>query len=83
MSNAAAATPLAAGFEQFGAIERPASASSFLLTDPCAIWIVKAGKLDLFLASRRDGEPAGARHPLLRVEKSEAVLECRATAKSL
>src|SRR5580700_11317717 len=56
-----------------GAVEQPASGSTFSLHCPDTVWFVQCGKLDLFLVDTRDGEPTGARYPAHRVEPGHAV----------
>jgi NHLM bacteriocin system ABC transporter ATP-binding protein len=46
----------------------------FSIQDPEKIWLVLEGKLDLFLVEMRGGQPAGARHHLLRVEAGNPVV---------
>jgi NHLM bacteriocin system ABC transporter ATP-binding protein len=45
----------------------------FSIHRPDAVWIVQSGELDLFLVDVADGEPLGARYPLLRVEQGFAI----------
>ena len=73
MANLATATSPSAKLESYGTVERPASNSSFPLNDPSVGWVVRSGKLDLFLAGQRDGKPEGARRPLFRIEQNLAV----------
>jgi NHLM bacteriocin system ABC transporter ATP-binding protein len=51
----------------------------FSVEAPDSVWIVQSGKLDLFLVKTVDGEPAGARHHVLRIEQGRAVfgIDCR------
>src|ERR1700720_2281795 len=60
-------------FEKIGIPEAPASNSPFSLRDAGSVWIVERGKLDLFLVSGLNGQPTGARYPVMRVEEGEAV----------
>ncbi len=55
--------------------ERPITATTglFPIHDPDKVWLVEEGKVDLFLIESRDGQAAGARHHLLRVEQGEAI----------
>ena len=59
--------------EELGSLQSPASNRPFSIQYPNSVWIVQAGKLDLFLIPSRDGLPIGARHPLLRIEAGHAV----------
>lgn len=45
----------------------------FSIHVPESVWIVKSGKLDLFLVRSVDGKLASARHHFLRVEQGSAV----------
>ena len=72
MADLATATSLSGKLESYGAVKRPASNRPFTLSDPSVVWVVQSGKLDLFLAGRRDGEPEGARRPLFRIEQNLA-----------
>jgi NHLM bacteriocin system ABC transporter ATP-binding protein len=62
-----------ADLEEYGAMLQPASNVPFLVEDDESVWIVEAGKLDLFLVDLKAGEPAGARYHVMRVEESQAV----------
>jgi NHLM bacteriocin system ABC transporter ATP-binding protein len=79
MSNVATATSHSANLESYGAVERPASNHAFVLNDPSVVWVVQAGKLDLFLAGQRNGKPEGARRPLFRIEPNLAAFGVTAT----
>jgi NHLM bacteriocin system ABC transporter ATP-binding protein len=46
----------------------------FSIQEPDKIWLVLGGRIDLFLVEMRDGEPAGARHHLMRVETGDPVI---------
>jgi len=46
---------------------------SFWIHDPSRLWLVEAGSVDMFLVMTEDGEPAGARHHIMRVEKGGAI----------
>jgi len=56
-----------------GAVFEPRANEPFSIHVPGAVWIVRSGKLDLFLVDVEGGEPAGARHHFLRVETGSAV----------
>ena len=60
-------------FEKIGTPEAPASNSPFSLRDAGSVWIIERGRLDLFLVSGLNGQPTGARYPVMRVEEGEAV----------
>src|SRR6516162_2177142 len=51
----------------------PRSNRPFSIHLPGRVWLVHSGNLDLFLVDVADGEPAGARYPLLRVGAGCAV----------
>jgi len=59
---------LAKESESVGVTEVPVSTRAIPLVNPHQAWVVIQGKLDLFLAAFRDGEPTGARYPVMRVE---------------
>jgi NHLM bacteriocin system ABC transporter ATP-binding protein len=54
-------------------LQSPPSNRPFSIQDPNSVWIVKCGKLDLFLSAARNGEVSGPRHPIMRVEAGHAV----------
>ena len=60
--------------EEQGVILDLHSGVPFSLQDPEKIWVVLEGKLDLFLVEMRNGEPAGARHHIMRVEGGNPVM---------
>jgi NHLM bacteriocin system ABC transporter ATP-binding protein len=60
-------------FNAAGTGFRPGVNRPFPVEDPASVWIVQAGKLDLFLVRLKDGEAAGARRPVMRVEEGHAV----------
>lgn len=45
----------------------------FLLDDPASAWIVYAGKADVFAVQLEDGQAAGPRHHLMRLEAGRAL----------
>ncbi|MGH9566902.1 MAG: hypothetical protein ACRD4F_18360, partial [Candidatus Angelobacter sp.] len=47
--------------------------AAFLVEDSHSVWLVRSGKLDLFLVGVKDGEPCGTRRHVLRVEPGQAV----------
>jgi NHLM bacteriocin system ABC transporter ATP-binding protein len=59
--------------KQAGEIFEPQSNRPFSIHQPNRAWLVRSGKLDLFLVSVVDGEFSGARFPLFRVEEGSAV----------
>jgi NHLM bacteriocin system ABC transporter ATP-binding protein len=56
-----------------GTVFEPRPNHAFSIHVPGAVWIVRSGKLDLFLVDVADGEPAGARYHFLRVDVGSAV----------
>jgi NHLM bacteriocin system ABC transporter ATP-binding protein len=58
---------------QTGELFEPRSNRPFSIHLPDSVWLVHSGNLDLFLVDVADGEPAGARYPLLRVGEGCAV----------
>jgi ATP-binding cassette subfamily C protein len=58
---------------QSGEVFEPRSNRPFSIHQPDTAWLVHTGSLDLFLVDVVDGEPMGARYPLLRVEEGFAV----------
>ena len=59
-------------FEEHGTLHVPAPNLPFSIQDPEGVWIVQAGKLDLFLVAQT-GQHGGARHHFMRVEEGQAV----------
>jgi ATP-binding cassette subfamily C protein len=59
--------------EEVNNLMEPRSNQPFSIHAPGAVWIVRSGKLDLFMVETSNGEPAGARHHVLRVEEGQAV----------
>lgn len=57
----------------FGNRETHSPGAPFLVENTNSVWLVRSGKLDLFLVTVKDGEPCGARQHLLRVEQGQAV----------
>jgi NHLM bacteriocin system ABC transporter ATP-binding protein len=55
-----------------GTLWIPGVNKPFLLQDPDTAWVVRSGKLDLFLVPVRNGELAGARHFVMRIEEGSA-----------
>src|SRR5580704_6076749 len=51
----------------------PPSNQPFCIHDPQSVWIVRAGKLDLFLVQESASETQGARFHFLRVAAGQAV----------
>ncbi len=45
----------------------------FFLDDPNAMWLVEAGRLDIFTVAVKDGEPAGARTFFVGIEPGQAL----------
>jgi len=68
-----AATSLVLQLEKLGKLEACAANVPFLVEDPKTVWIVRSGKLDLFVVATRNGELYGARHHVFRVEEGHAV----------
>jgi len=54
-------------------LTRVGSHQPFLLDEPDSVWIVYAGKVDVFAVEVRDGQPIGIRRHLLRAEAGQAV----------
>ncbi len=54
----------------------------FSIHAPGSVWIVRSGKLDLFMAHATGGEFDGARHHILRVEQGHAVFGMASIEKS-
>ena len=48
------ATSLALRLEKHGRVETPVSNVPFPVEDPNSVWIVRAGKLDLFTVQKRN-----------------------------
>lgn len=67
---------------QSGEFFEPRSNRPFSIHQPDSVWLVHTGNLDLFLVDAADGEPAGARYPLLRVEQGSAAFGMCQTALS-
>jgi NHLM bacteriocin system ABC transporter ATP-binding protein len=65
---------------QSGEVFEPRSNQPFSIHRSDSAWLVHSGNLDLFLVDVADGEPAGARHPLLRVREGSAVFGMCKTA---
>jgi NHLM bacteriocin system ABC transporter ATP-binding protein len=65
---------------QSGEVFEPRSNRPFSIHRPDSAWLVHTGSLDLFLVDVTDGEPAGARYPLLRVREGSAVFGMCQTA---
>ena len=53
----------------------PSYLPPFLLQGDDQLWIVETGKVDIFLVRVEDGEPAGPRFPVLRVESGKAFFD--------
>jgi NHLM bacteriocin system ABC transporter ATP-binding protein len=66
-------TSLSAKFEDQGVFQYPAPNALFSVEDPNTVWLIDAGKLDVFMVAMKDGKPVGARHHLLRVEEGQAL----------
>ena len=54
-------------------LTRVGSHQPFLLDEPDSVWIVYAGKVDVFAVEMRDGQPTGIRRHLLRAEAGQAI----------
>jgi NHLM bacteriocin system ABC transporter ATP-binding protein len=52
------------------------------LMDPDALWLVEAGMLDIFAVPTENGQPAGMRIHLLRVDVGEVVFGLRSPAET-
>src|ERR1700733_11587210 len=52
-------------------LQNPRSNRLFSVADPNSVWLVLAGKIDLFLATAKDSEPDGLRYPVLRLEQDQ------------
>src|SRR5438046_3261639 len=59
--------------EAYGTMLQPASNVPFSVEEPESVWIVEAGKLDLFLLDLKDGQPVGARFHVMRIDERNAV----------
>lgn len=59
--------------ERHGELLEPGSNQVFPIHDPRRVWVVLAGRLDLFLVDMSEGQPVGARHHVLRVEEGQGV----------
>lgn len=55
------------------------NAQRFLIHDPEKVWLVEKGSVDLFLVRAENGEPAGARRHVMRVEAGKAICGFAAT----
>jgi NHLM bacteriocin system ABC transporter ATP-binding protein len=67
---------------QDGQVFEPKPNQPFSIHEPDSVWIVRSGKLDLFLIDAVNGESAGARYPVARIDEGMAVFgmypsECR------
>ena len=62
------------GLAEHGETLALCSGTPISLHDAEQIWIVLEGKLDLYLAEMRDGEPTGTRHHFMRVEPGNPVI---------
>src|SRR5437016_2193933 len=51
---------------------QPQPSRTFSIHAPDSLWIVRSGRLDLFVVRTTDGELAGARHHLLSIEPGKA-----------
>lgn len=62
-------------------IEAPAPVVStgrrFQIHDPGRFWIIDSGKVDLYIAEARNGEPTGAYHHLMRLSEGQAFFGIR------
>jgi NHLM bacteriocin system ABC transporter ATP-binding protein len=56
-----------------GRLLEPQPNHPFSIQAPESVWIVRSGKLDIFMVHSANGELAGARHHVLRVEQGHAV----------
>lgn len=56
-----------------GRVLEPQPNQPFSIHATESVWFVRSGKLDIFIASARNGAPVGARHHVLRVERGQAV----------
>ena len=54
-------------------LTRVGSHQPFLLDEPDSVWIVYAGKVDVFAVEMRDGQPTGMRRHLLRAKAGQAI----------
>ena len=59
--------------QDYGTIECPSSKCPLLVQDPATAWVVKSGKVDLFLVPVHGGQPVGSHFHILRVAPSEAI----------
>jgi NHLM bacteriocin system ABC transporter ATP-binding protein len=60
--------------EEQGVVMELRPSTPFSIQDPEKVWLVLEGKLDLFLVELHNGEPAGARHHVMRVEAGHPVM---------
>jgi len=65
---------------QSGEVFEPRPNRPFSIHQPDSAWLVHSGSLDLFLVDVVDGEPIGARYPLLRIKEGSAVFGMCQTA---
>ncbi len=63
----------AIGLDRHDLRPSPAPNGPFSVEDPGSIWLVKSGKLDLFVVTTNDDGSCGARFHVLRVEEGHAV----------
>jgi NHLM bacteriocin system ABC transporter ATP-binding protein len=61
------------GLESLGAPFEVKPNRPFLVHDPDSVWLISAGKVDLFLVDTKDGEAIGARWHAVRLEAGEAL----------
>jgi ATP-binding cassette subfamily C protein len=73
-------TPLARHFAVSGTACEARSGSPLPLLDADGVWLVAAGKVDVFLTKWHDGRPGGALHPLFRVETGQVLFGLGKTA---
>ena len=65
-----------------GRLIEPQPNHPFSIQAPDSVWIVRSGKLDIFMVHAAGGELAGARHHVLRVEPGHAVFGMRPIEQS-
>ena len=54
-------------------LTRVGSHQPFLLDEPDSVWLVYAGKVDVFAVEMQDGQPVGIRRHVLRAEAGQAI----------
>ena len=68
-----AGATLSAGLRREERLTQVGGHQPFLLDEPDSVWIVYAGKVDVFAVEMQDGQPTGMRRHLLRAEAGQAI----------